>query len=89
MDSQVLPNRLESLGWTQYRLAQEIDKLRETKKGTGNYISTVKKVLGNLEKSQSKILEDLFKAMGRKLLRLVFLVSSINFYQNLPVTKSL
>ena len=78
-----------SAGCKRFLIAQEIDKLRETKKGTRNYISTVKKVLGNPEKSQSKTLEDLFKAMERKLLRLVFLVSSINFYPNLPVAKSL
>ena len=67
MNPKVLQNRLESLGWTQYRLAQEIDKLRGTKKGASNYTSTVKKVLDCPEKSQSKTLEDLIKAMGGEL----------------------
>ena len=67
MNPKVLSNSLELLGWTQYCLAQKIDKLRETKKGTGNYISTVKKVLDNPEKSASKTLEDLFKAMKGEL----------------------
>lgn len=67
MNPKVLQDRLESLGWTQYRLAQEIDKLRGAQKGAGNYTSTVKKVLDNPEKSQSKTLEDLVKAMGGEL----------------------
>ncbi len=67
MNPKVLHDRLESLGWTPYRLAQEIDKLRGTNKGAGNYTSTVKKVLDNPERSQSKTLEDLVKAMGGEL----------------------
>ena len=67
MNPKVLQNRLESLGWTPYRLAQELDKLRAENKGAGNYASTVKKVLTNPDKSQSKTLEDLIKAMGGEL----------------------
>jgi len=67
MNSKVLQNRLKSLEWTEYRLAQEIDKLRGTNKGAGNYTSTVNKVLKSPENSQSKTLEDLVKAMGGEL----------------------
>lgn len=67
MNPKVLQDRLDSLGWTQYRLAQEIDKLRGTNKGAGNYTSTVKKVMDSPENSQSKTLEDLIKAMGGEL----------------------
>ncbi len=67
MNPKVLQNRLKSLGWTEYRLAQEIDKLRGTNKGAGNYTSTVNKVLHNPEKSRSKTLEELIKAMGGEL----------------------
>ena len=67
MNPKVLQDRLDSLGWTQYRLAQEIDKLRGTNRGAGNYTSTVKKVMDSPENSQSKTLEDLIKAMGGEL----------------------
>ncbi len=42
-------------------------KLRGTNKGAGNYTSTVKKVLDNPERSDSKTKEDLVKAMGGEL----------------------
>lgn len=67
MNPKVLQNRLESLGWSEYRLAQELDKLRRTNKGAGNYTSTVKKVLESPDNSRSKTLEDLVKAMGGEL----------------------
>ncbi len=67
MNPKVLQARLEELGWTQYRLAQELDKLRGEEKGAGNYSSTVKKVLSNPSSTRAKTLEDLIKAMGGEL----------------------
>jgi hypothetical protein len=68
MNPEVLKARLKELGWSQYRLAQELDKLRGEDKGAGNYTSTVKKVLGKPEDSKAKTLEDLIKAMGGELI---------------------
>lgn len=64
MDSKVLNDRLSQLGWTEYKLALELDKVRGGQKGAGNYTSTVKKVLQNPENSKAKTLEDLIAAMG-------------------------
>ena len=67
MDSEVLRQRLDDLGWTPYRLAQELDNLRGENKGAASYASTVNKILKNPEASRSKTLEDLIKAMGGEL----------------------
>ncbi|EAZ89380.1 hypothetical protein [Crocosphaera chwakensis] len=64
MNPKVLQARLKELGWTQYRLAQELDKLRGEEKGAANYSSTVKKVLSDPSSTRTKTLEDLIKAMG-------------------------
>ncbi len=68
MNPKVLQDRLEQLGWTHYRLAQELDKLRGENKGAANYASTVSKVLTNPEMSRAKTLEDLIKALGGELI---------------------
>ena len=68
MKPKVLNDRLKQLGWTQYRLAQELDKIRGEDKGAANYASTVKKALGNPENSKAKTLEDLISAMGGELI---------------------
>ena len=68
MDSRVLQKRLDELGWTSYRLATELDKLRGEKKGGANYASTVKKGLNNPDACMAKTLEDLVKAMGGELI---------------------
>jgi hypothetical protein len=51
------------LGWTPYRLAQELDKVRQSKKGAGNYTSTVVKFLENPNNSRTMTLLDLVTAM--------------------------
>ena len=68
MNPKVLQARLDELGWTPYRLAQELDKLRGENKGAANYASTVKKVLDNPEMSRAKTLEDLIKVLGGELI---------------------
>ncbi|NJO97615.1 MAG: hypothetical protein HC764_17780 [Pleurocapsa sp. CRU_1_2] len=63
MEAKPFNNRLKDLGWTPYRLAQELDKVRQTKKGAGNYTSTVVKFLENPNNSRTITLLDLVKAM--------------------------
>ncbi|BAZ47158.1 hypothetical protein NIES4102_42040 (plasmid) [Chondrocystis sp. NIES-4102] len=64
MQQDVLQKRLDSLEWTSYRLAQEVDRLRGSNKGAGNYTSTVNKVLANPNKCQIRTLEEVVQAMG-------------------------
>jgi hypothetical protein len=64
MQQDVLQERLKTLGWTPYRLAQEVDRVKGENKGTGNYTSTVTKVLSNPGQSQTRTLEAIVKAMG-------------------------
>jgi hypothetical protein len=68
MNPKVLQARLDELGWTHYRLAQELDKLRGENKGAANYASTVKKVIENPEMSRARTLEDLIRALGGELI---------------------
>lgn len=64
MQQDVLQARLEALGWTPYRLAQEVDRIKAKNKGAGNYTSTVAKVLSSPGQSQTRTLEAIVKAMG-------------------------
>ena len=68
MKQNFLHERLEELGWTPYRLAQELDKLRGEGKGALNYTSTVKRALDNPELTRTKTLEDLIKIMDGELI---------------------
>lgn len=68
---EVLKERFESLGWTAYRLAQEVSKVRsaifgETKKPS-NLVSSVNKVLEDPNKASFKNVEAAIKAMGGEL----------------------
>ena len=64
MDAKIFSDRLDELGWTNYRLAQELDRLRQTNKGAGNYTSTVDKFVDSPESSRTKTGRDLVAAMG-------------------------
>lgn len=63
MDAKPFSDRLKDLGWTPYKLAQELDKVRQTNKGAGNYTSTVMKFLENPNSSRTITLLDLVTAM--------------------------
>ncbi|MBW4533200.1 MAG: hypothetical protein KME09_04620 [Pleurocapsa minor HA4230-MV1] len=63
MDAKPFSDRLKDLGWTPYKLAQELDKVRQTNKGAGNYTSTVMKFLENPNNSRTITLLDLVTAM--------------------------
>lgn len=64
MDAKIFSDRLKDLKWTNYRLAQELDKLRQTNKGAGNFTSTVDKFIENPDSSRTKTFLDLVTAMG-------------------------
>ena len=64
MDAKIFSDRMKDLGWTNYRLAQELDTIRQTNKGAGNYTSTVDKFVQSPDSSRTKTFLDLVKAMG-------------------------
>ena len=64
MDAKIFSDRLVELGWSNYRLAQELDKLRQTNIGAGNFTSTVDKFIESPDSSRTKTFLDLVTAMG-------------------------
>lgn len=73
MDSEVLRKRLEELGWTPYRLAQEVAKIRrdqygDTFKDHRSLIGGITAALENPEKASAKILECMILAMDGNLI---------------------
>lgn len=68
MKSNVLQERLKELGWTRYRLAQELAKFRGDGKEAQKLASTVTKVVNDPEKCNVSTLNDLIKALGGELI---------------------
>lgn len=73
VEKAVLRQRFESLGWTAYRLAQEVGRVRqsvfgEEPKKPANLVTAVEKVLDDPNKSSFKNVEAAIKAMGGELI---------------------
>ncbi len=73
MDKEVLQNRLKKLGWTAYKLAHEVSKIRvsvfgeEEKKGA-HLVTAVSNVLENPNASSFKNVEAAVRAMGGEII---------------------
>lgn len=70
MRSEVLEQRLEELGWSPYRAAKEIAKLRgelEQAKRPTRYASAVRQALENPNRSSFETIERLVTALGGQL----------------------
>lgn len=72
VDRKILQNRFERLGWTSYRLAQAVSKVRvevfgEPEKKAANLVTSVEKVLDDPNKSSFKNVEAAIRAMGGEL----------------------
>jgi hypothetical protein len=72
VDQKILQNRFEKLGWTSYRLAQAVSKIRtevfgEPAKKPGNLVTAVEKVLDDPNTSSFKNVEAAIRAMGGEL----------------------
>lgn len=66
MRQQIYQARLEELGWTKYRLAQEVLKIRQERGETITFQSiesAVRKALANPDKASAQANDDLIKAM--------------------------
>jgi len=73
VDKQILQNRLKNLGWTAYRLAQEVSKVRvsvfkEEEKRPATLVTAVTKVIDNPNTSSFKSVEAAIRAMGGELI---------------------
>lgn len=69
VDRKILQERFERLGWTSYRLAQEVGKIRmlifgEPEKKPANLVTAVEKVLDDPNTSSFKNVEAAIRAMG-------------------------
>ena len=71
LKKELLKERFDSLGWTAYKLAQEVSRVRSAifgeKKKPSNLISSVNKVLEDPNKASFKNVEAAVKAMGGEL----------------------
>jgi len=73
VDKQILQNRLNNLGWTAYRLAQEVSKVRvsvftEEEKKPATLVTAVKKVIDDPNTSSFKSVKTAIHAMGGELI---------------------
>ncbi len=73
VDKQILQNRLKNLGWTAYRLAQEVSKVRvcvfrEEEKRPATLVTAVSKVISDPNTSSFKNVEAAIRAMGGELI---------------------
>jgi hypothetical protein len=60
----ILAQRLQALGWTQYRLTKEVIRLKGEDAPVTRYNSSIKTTLNNPENSKFENVRDLVKAMG-------------------------
>lgn len=72
VDQKILQDRFRRLGWTSYRLAQEVSKVRssvfgEKEKKPATLVSSVSKVIENPNVSSFKNVEAAIRAMGGEL----------------------
>lgn len=73
VDRKILQDRFNSLGWTSYRLAQEVSKIRvavfgESQKKPANLVTAVEKVIDDPNTSSFKNVEAAIRAMGGELI---------------------
>jgi hypothetical protein len=69
LKAEILTNRLNSLGWSHYRLAKEVAKVRKEIYGEEianprTLLTGINNCLKNPDRSNGKILECIIKAMG-------------------------
>lgn len=72
VDRKILQDRFQKLGWTSYRLAQEVSKIRvllfgESEKKASNLVTAVEKILEDPNTSSFKNVESAIRAMGGEL----------------------
>jgi hypothetical protein len=72
VDRKILQDRFERLGWTSYRLAQAVSRIRaeifgEIEKKPANLVTAVEKVLNDPNTSSFKNVEVAVRAMGGEL----------------------
>lgn len=72
VDRKILQDRFSKLGWTSYRLAQEVIKIRvalfgEAEKKPANLVTSVEKLLEDPNASSFKNVEAAIRAMGGEL----------------------
>ncbi len=73
MEKHILQDRLKTLGWTAYRLAQEVSKVRvsvfrEEEKKPATLVTAVTKVLDSPNTSSFKNVKAAIHAMGGELI---------------------
>jgi hypothetical protein len=62
--SEILQKRLEELGWSQYKLTQEVMKLKAVDGPATNLSSSITRWLKQPENAKVENLRDVVKAMG-------------------------
>lgn len=72
MKKEILEERLKELGWSAYKLAQEVSRLRsqeqgEEKKAT-SFVSSVRQALDKPDNSSLKTIETLIKALDGEII---------------------
>ncbi len=72
MRKEILEDRLKELGWSAYKLAQEVSRLRsqeeEREKKVTSFVSSVRQALDKPDNSSLKTIETLIKALDGELI---------------------
>ena len=72
MKKEILDERLKELGWSAYKLAQEVSKLRsqeeEQEKKVTSFVSSVRQALEKPDNSSLKTIETLIKALDGEII---------------------
>ena len=72
MKKEILEERLKELGWSAYKLAQEVSKLRsqeeEQEKKVTSFVSSVRQALDKPDNSSLKTIETLIKALDGEII---------------------
>lgn len=72
MKKEILEDRLKELGWSAYKLAQEVSRLRsqeeEREKKVTSFVSSVRQALDKPDNSSLKTIETLIKALDGELI---------------------
>lgn len=72
MKKEILEDRLQELGWSPYKLAQLVSKLRSKEEGkekrVTSFVSSVRQALNNPDSSSLKTIETLIKALDGELI---------------------